>query len=455
MKTIINRFDLYRFERLVSKLVKPSDLPAVALIASCPEGLLFMAFCNGAMLSYTVPTHSDTDPFTLPWQTLKELAQKKHDTIQFDVNGKDVTLSWNDNGIPQRKIVESSDLGDKRFPQKAEKTVAYSFKLFDAMIEAAKCVDDNSVRYALGAICLRGANNQIISTDGRQALIQDDYEFSFDNDVLCPVSRIFTSKELRELSETVKLGVKDDWVYFNVGCVNFWLQKIEGKYPQLDQFTKNIDGHSWLNVEPTDAVFVSERLDSLPGKNNGDNPVYVGLDKFTIAVRGYDTTMQTATELRLEESSFSGANVVMCLNRKFLKNALGFGITRLGFDPKDTTPIIGYGDKKTFIIMPLEGKEPEINPGKLTVLVSSAKTPKAVKANKPTPATQVSRNTKPQAKAKPKSKVSVLDDAMKLRLSLRTTLGDVNSLIQSIKSQRRYDKLLRDTVNSLRKLQNV
>ena len=77
----------------------------------------------------------------------------------------------------------------------------------------------------------------------------------------------------------MKLGVKDDWVYFNVGSVNFWLQKIEGKYPQLDQFTKNIDGHSWLNVESTDAVFVSERLDSLPGKSDTDEPVYVSLDK--------------------------------------------------------------------------------------------------------------------------------------------------------------------------------
>ena len=56
---------------------------------------------------------------------------------------------------------------------------------------------------------------------------------------------------------------------------------------------------------------------------------------------------------------------------------------------------------------------------------------------------------------KSKGKVAVLDDAVKLRTNLRETLGSVNDLIRSIKSQRRQDKLLRDTVNSLRKLQNV
>ena len=78
-------------------------------------------------------------------------------------------------------------------------------------------------------------------------------------------------------------------------------------------------------------------------------------------------------------------------------------------------------------------------------------------ADKPVPMTQACRTVKQRTKSdtKPKGKVMILDDAMKLRNNLRETLVGVNSLILSIKTQRRQDKLLRDTVASLRKLQNV
>jgi len=462
MKTTINRFDLYRFERMVSKLVKPSELPTNVLFARCEDGLQISAFCNGAVLTYTLPSRTESDPFTLPWGTLKELVAKKYDTIDFVVQGRELTLHWYENGIPQTKSEQSFGSGDRRIPAKPEKTATHSFDLFDALLDASKCVDDGNVRYALGAVCLRGATNQVISTDGRQALIQDDFDFTFDNDVLCPVSKIFASRELRDLGENVKIGVKDDWVYFNVGGVNFWLQKVEGKYPLMDQFIKNIDDHTWLNVDPDDAIFVSERIEALPGKDKVHDPVYINLDKNTIAVRGHDNATHTATELRLENSCYTGSHLSLGINRKFLKNALSFGIVRLGFDTKDAkdiVPIVGFGDKKTFIAMPLETKEPNVEPGKLTVLSSNTKASVSPKIEKPVrtekliPTSRPSRNVKPQAK--PKGKVTVLEDAMKLRLSLRTTLTDVNSLIQSIKSQRRHDKLLRDTVNSLRKLQNV
>jgi len=67
MKTIINRLDLHRFERLVSKLAKPSELPATISFAPCSDGMMFSAFCAGAALTFTVPSGDDVvEPFTLP-----------------------------------------------------------------------------------------------------------------------------------------------------------------------------------------------------------------------------------------------------------------------------------------------------------------------------------------------------------------------------------------------------
>jgi len=103
-------------------------------------------------------------------------------------------------------------------------------------------------------------------------------------------------------------------------------------------------------------------------------------------------------------------------------------------------------------VMPLDNDEPQIDTGKITVLVSNN-----VKASVPSKRT-TKTVVKSSAVRRPPSvvpKVAVLDDAVKLRNSLRETLVGVNVLIRSIKSQRRHDKLLRDTVASLRKLQNV
>ncbi len=465
MKTFINRFDLYRFERLVSKLVKPTDHPATISFAPCSDGLQFAAFTDVAVLTLTVPTSDVVEPFTLPWATIKEFASKKNDEIGLDVNNNTVTLLWNVNGVPQQKSVPSIGMTDKRLPTMPENLVDHPITLLYALSDAAKCVDAENTRYSLGSICLRGSKAQIVSTDGRQALTQDGFLFPWESDVLCPVSKIFGSKELREFGDTVRIGFEENWIMFEIGPVKFWLKQIDGKFPQLDQFTKNIDHFTWLNVDPSDAIFVSERLDNLPGKTDRESPVYVEL-KDHVAVRGHDQVQQTATELRLAKSRYDGSDIVVPVNRKFLKNALDFGINRIGFDPKDRTPLIGYGGTRTFIIMPLEGDEPKVETNKIMVLTSNAKVSVLPNSAKPdrkirrshsrsqSPATNGSGSSKRSGSSKCLDGRS-LDDAVKLRQNLRETLTGVNDLIRSIKAQRRQDKLLRDTVASLRKLQNV
>ena len=113
--------------------------------------------------------------------------------------------------------------------------------------------------------------------------------------------------------------------------------------------------------------------------------------------------------------------------------------------------------------MPLEGDEPKVDADKITVLASnnvktSVPSKKTADYRRQTAANSSAVRRLPSAvskNGKPQGKAAVLDDAMRLRSNLRETLVGVNSLIQSIKSQRRQDKLLRDTVSSLRKLQKI
>lgn len=94
-------------------------------------------------------------------------------------------------------------------------------------------------------------------------------------------------------------------------------------------------------------------------KTDRESPIYVEL-KDRVAVRGHDQAQQTATELRLTRSRYDGKSLTMPMNRRFLKNALSFGINRIGFDPDERTPVVGYGNSKTFVVMPLEGDEPKV-----------------------------------------------------------------------------------------------
>ncbi len=259
-------------------------------------------------------------------------------------------------------------------PSKPDKFGTFQAPLFDALVDAGKCVDADNTRYSLGAICLRGKKAQIISTDGRQALIQDGFAFPWEGDVLCPVSKIFGAKEFRKIEDTVMVGSKDQWVFFEIGNVSICLKALGGRYPRLEQFTRNIANHSWLEIDPDDASFVSERLTSLPGKADREFPVYVHLND-NILVRGHDRERQTATELRMNRSRYEGDDAMTAVNRHYLKNALDLGITRLGIDSKDTTPLVGYGERKTFVLMPLEGDEPKVANENITVLESGPATP--------------------------------------------------------------------------------
>lgn len=462
MQTTINRYDVHVFERLVSKLMRPSELPQTVPFAPCSEGLQFVAFGKDAVLRMTTHSEDTVEPFTLPWSATKQLASRKREPGEVQVEGDSVSVTYSLGGVPQHVTYPSPGLTENRLPPKPDNIVAHDISILDALCDAGKCVDSDNSRYSLGAICLRAAKSQIITTDGRQALMQEGYTFPWSDDVLCPVSKIFASKELRELSDAVHVGYENDWLYFEIGNVAIWLKSVEGKFPQMDQFTKRIDHFTWLDLDPVDSNFVAQRLENLPGKSERESPIYIELNGH-LSVRGHDQSQLSATELLLARSRYEGKPVAMAMNRRFLKNALDFGINRIGFDPDERTPVVGYGNRKTFVIMPLEGDEPKVDKEKLTVLNSDAKISVPAKVDrprqrvkpieKPVAAPSVCREIK--SSDTPKSKAAILEEAEKLRQTLRDSLDGVNGLIREIKAQRRQDKLLRDTVASLQKLQNV
>ncbi len=104
-----------------------------------------------------------------------------------------------------------------------------------------------------------------VATDGRQMLLQDGFEFPWDDDVLIPRTKVFGSDELPQ-DKPVAIGKTDDWVAVRVGAWTIWM-KIEKKkrFPVVDQHVPRAkDAASGCRLSAADAEFLAQNLPKLP-----------------------------------------------------------------------------------------------------------------------------------------------------------------------------------------------
>ena len=194
----------------------------------------------------------------------------------------------------------------------------------------------------------------------------------------------------------------------------------------------------------------------MPGAKGFESSMFLTLgDK--IQVRAYDTLQKNGTALELIHSNFTGENVTLCFNRLFLKNALQFGCLRFEIDPNGKAPAVCFGAERTFVFVPLESKEPEA--ARMEVITAPVQSTVATAAPKETPTVPVpvKRRRRRTASVKPDAvptagTAALLQTAEQIRMDLRNSLVQVNTLIKAVKAQRSKDKLLQTTMDSLRKL---
>lgn len=451
MALTIKQTDINRFERLVAKLTKSSENPMICFIPSNGGTLKLCAFAKDAVLTMTVSKQGFVDPFAISAVSLKTLAAKK---------GSDIILT------PQKDAVHVQQGEEQRWlprekqvntlPNCPKQTATNDKRLLDVLHLTARCVDTNNVKTALNGVCLRGATLQILGTSGIQLLVHEHFAFPWKQDIICPVSKVFGAKELHDIdTDEVLLGQVNDWVYFGIGEVEIWLRAIEGTFPKVEQLIIPAKNAVYLNVHPTDAAFILDRIDKLPGGKEHESPVHLVLED-KIQIRAYDKPQKCGTTLELTHSACTERNIRLAMNRLFLKNALQFGCLRIGIVPNDSSPVLCTGEEKTFVFMPLsDTAEPEIASGRMEIVASTATTPATTASAVPAPVKRRRRRKVAPAKhstATPSSKAALLSQAEEVRQALRTSLIQVNTLIKEVKAQRSKDKLIQTTMDSLRKL---
>jgi hypothetical protein len=478
MALTIKQLDLFRFERLVARISTPSDVPMVCFIPSS-DGLKLAAFTKDANITMSVSKSGFVDPFSISYATLKTLAIKK-DT--------DLILTPNKDNIHVQRGQEQSWVAREKkvntLPTAPKQTATNDKRILDVLHQTARCADPANMRTALNGICLRGATSQILGTTGVQLVVNEHFSFPWKEDVITPVSKLFGAKELQDDTDEVLVGHINEFVYFAVGEVEIWLREITGTFPKVGSLLEPAANFVYLNVDPTDAAFILDRIGKLPGSKDHESPIWISLED-KIQVRAYDRPQQTGTALELSRSSCTEKDVKMSCNRLFLKNALQFGCLRIGMAPNDTAAVICTGTDRTFIFMPLSNKgEPEVAADSMAVTTSASQpaVPPTTKATavktSSAPAPKVATTATTPAPVKRRRKVAtrqattaavkqgdltvLLESAEQVRqglrdslLQVRNSLMQVNDLIRTAKSHRRQERLLQNTMDSLRKLNIV
>ena len=174
--------------------------------------------------------------------------------------------------------------------------------MLTALAEAAATCTEDSARYALDCIQLRGTVHKIIATDGRQLLVRSGFGFPWDGDLLIKGSPIFACKAFAR-EQPVQIGKTDTHVVLRVGPWTIWseIQK-DARFPRVEDAIPAAEAVTTrVRFDPEDARFLATALDRLPGSEELNSPATIDMNG-KVAIRARGAEQSRITELVLNRS---------------------------------------------------------------------------------------------------------------------------------------------------------
>ncbi|MBI2823140.1 MAG: hypothetical protein HYX69_00450 [Planctomycetia bacterium] len=445
------------------------------LFQATPDKLTIRALSLDVAIECFVIGSFDEEQLIVPLEFLEDWQGRVDDPVILERRGKDrFSASWSDGRIPQRAEYATEPLPKGwKFPEVPSDLHANPSSLWAALRDAAKITDAGSSRYSLGCIQLRGDRGQLVATDGRQVLMQEGFDFSWEGELLVPPLGVLGCRELAHDSG-VAVGHTDDWAVFGIGNWTIWSRiNKEGRFPRVDDIVQPMDrAIATASLVPRDAEFLAASIHRLPGDKDFGQAVTLDLDS-RVVLRAKSEDCPITTELVLSQSATTGEPVRVNMNRSFLARAIELGFNELHvFGP--TTPIQCRDDHRTYLwaVLDHESALPAV-PNAIRIDSATAAPPSLTKQRKnrvPMPRTQptapagaddtlASRPTEVAATQSDREETSVtvspIQQAVVLRQSLAAALGQANKLIRQLKRQKRQSKLVESTLASLRELHDA
>src|SRR5450631_2045788 len=131
----------------------------------------------------------------LPLEALADIEGRDDSPVVLEAVATDRALvRWQDHGVPLVREYTVTPLDALApFPEAPPSWAELPGDLLDALAEAAATGSDDSTRYALNCIQLRGDTREVVATDGRQLLVHGGIAFPWPGDVLVKRSPLFAS----------------------------------------------------------------------------------------------------------------------------------------------------------------------------------------------------------------------------------------------------------------------
>ncbi len=419
-------------------------------------------------------------PVALPLDALADFEGKDDSPVAVVAVSPDRTVvRWADRGIPQTREYAVPALDTlAAFPDPPASWSECPAGLLDALAEATATGADDSTRYALNCLQLRGAAGEVVATDGRQLLVQGGFVFPWDGDVLVRRSPAFANKALPR-DRPVSVGKTDTHVVLRAGPWTVFCEVQDARFPRVDQVIPDATAAATrLRLDPGDAAFLGQALDRLPGADVLNSPATLDLNG-RVAVRARGADQAQATELVLARSGFTGAPVRVNANRAFLARAVRLGFTEVEVVDADS-PVVLRDRGRVYCFQPLS-KESAIEPTDDVIRIDSAQatpapgrrtrpgTPKARSSvsERTTPERTGRKTARPQSPPplrvgrrrppRPAGLVALIQEAEALHEALADARARAGRLTVALRKHRRRERLVNTTLASLKalKLQDV
>lgn len=417
-----------------------------------------------------------TETIAVPWDLLRECEGRRDDPVVVErISDGRISASFQDHGIPVVKwydpIPAPSLIDD--FPASRARCRDNPSELLKALQHAVEVANNSSARYALDHLRLRGSEGSIAATDGRQLLVQTGFEFYWEEDVLLPPMYAFGHRELQG-HNTISIGKQGDWVTLLIGPWAFGLKhNNEGRFPKIeDNLRQPETALASLTIAEPDAKFLVDILPRLPSPDPS-HAITLELNG-SIALRTRPAGTGIPTEVVLRQSNWTGSDVRINSDRRFLANALRFGMRELNIFQPDM-PLLCRDLRRSYVWMPLAADQ-ALPPRAECVRIESPKDPQQaatlptisnrIRASMP-PAdisTSISHENHPNSRALAtrsqatqtvEEQPGVLELAKHLRDTLQAAAQQAGALVRGLKKEQKRAKSLRSTLLSLKQLQAI
>ena len=408
----------------------------------------------------------EADVLAFTASVLQEFEGRQEDSVTLEaLSPGQGRVRCTDAGVQRVLDFGATDPGSgPPFPPTPEKWASMPAEFLTALDEAARTTANESTRFALARIQLRGKGGQVVGTDGKQLLLHSGFDFPWTDDVLLPRVSAIGSSEMRSAG-AVRMGRTEKHVVVGVGPWTFHLTlDATSRFPDVQCVIPRSSAHaSRLTLHPQDAAFLTHTLPKLPGSDD-DRSLTLDLDRrICVRVPGQGSSM--ATEIELSRSTAAGRPLRFCCVRDHLLRALKLGFRELQLTAAES-PILFKEERRLYLAMPVAPSS-ALAPAAETMRLDSASSgppPETPPIERSQPIMSVPRTnghaaedplSSTPAPAESLGTAEVITEAEGLRTLLQEAGGRLTRLITALKLQRKQHRTFRAAMESLRQLQHL